>query len=178
MSSLWSDFRFVARSLRRAPLFAFLVVLTLAIGIGATSSLFSVVYGVLLAPPSFAGPVDGPVVIAWNASVEASRAVAAAMPLLAAARSVHIVSIDEPGKPFDATPLATQLGWHRIASELRATTLSDRHVAEALLDECHTLGASLLVMGGYTHSRFREMIFGGVTQHLIRHAPLPVLMAH
>jgi len=142
------------------------------------AALLDTAHSVLLTPPSFSGPVDGPVVIAWNASVEASRAVAAAMPLIAAARSVHIVSIDEPGKPFDASPLATQLGWHRIASELRATTLSDRHVAEALLDECHTLRASLLVMGGYTHSRLREMIFGGVTQHLIRHAPLPVLMAH
>ncbi len=151
-------------------------------GIGATLSfeaaLLDTGHGVLLAPPRFAGIVDGPVVIAWNGSIEATRAVAAAMPLIGAARSVHIVSIDEAGKPFDPSPLAIHLAWHRVAAELRAITLSDRHTAEALLEECRILGASLLVMGGYTHSRLREMIFGGVTQHLIRHAPLPVLMAH
>ncbi len=151
-------------------------------GIGAQLSfeaaLLDTGHGVLLAPPRFSAAVDGPVVIAWNASIEATRAVAAAMPLIAAARSVHIVSIDEPGKPFDPSPLATHLVWHRIGAELRAITLSDRHTAHALLDECHTLGASLLVMGGYTHSRLREMIFGGVTQYVIGHAPIPVLMAH
>jgi nucleotide-binding universal stress UspA family protein len=151
-------------------------------GVGAMlafeAALLDTGHGVLLAPPKPAGAADGPAVIAWNGSVEAARAVAAAMPLLATARSVHIVSIDEPGKPFDPSPLAAHLAWHRIAAELRAITRSERKTAEVLLDECRTLGAGLLVMGGYTHSRLREMVFGGVTQHLIRHAPLPVLMAH
>jgi putative ABC transport system permease protein len=71
MSSLWTDIRFVARSIRRAPLFASLVILTLAIGIGATSALFSVVYGVLLAPPPY--PEPDRLVMLWEKDAEGNN---------------------------------------------------------------------------------------------------------
>ena len=87
MTSLWSDFRFVARSLRRAPLFAILVVLTLAIGIGATSSLFSVVYGVLLAPPPY--PEPDRLVMLWEKEPDGSTSNLGYMTFDDARREAH-----------------------------------------------------------------------------------------
>ncbi|MBL6942212.1 MAG: universal stress protein, partial [Rhodospirillales bacterium] len=51
-------------------------------------------------------------------------------------------------------------------------------VGEVLLEDCKTIGADLLVMGAYTHSRMRQLILGGVTKHVLANAELPVLMAH
>lgn len=71
MSSYWSDFKFVMRSIGRAPLFSILVVFTLAVGIGATSALFSVVYGVLLAPPPYPDPDR--LVMLWEKEPDGTR---------------------------------------------------------------------------------------------------------
>ncbi len=132
---------------------------------------------VLLVP---AAPIalGGPAIVAWNASTQAARAAAAALPLLARARSVEVVSVDEPGRPADPQALAQWLRWHRIGATARRVARGDQGIAAALDDACAQAGATLLVMGGYTHSRLRELIFGGVTAHALRAARIPVLMAH
>src|SRR6476646_577218 len=48
ISELWRDIWFTCRSLRRSPCFSIVAILTLAIGIGATTAIFSVVYAVVL----------------------------------------------------------------------------------------------------------------------------------
>lgn len=118
----------------------------------------------------------GVVLVAWNGSAEAGRAVGAALPLLAAAREVHVVTIEESHRRADPETLARYLAWHRIDAKTRLITGKDPTTA---IDEaCATLGAGLLVMGGYTHSRLRELIFGGVTAHVVKQATIPVLLAH
>jgi nucleotide-binding universal stress UspA family protein len=67
---------------------------------------------------------------------------------------------------------------HDLAAEVRNLRPAGGAVAETLLAEANAIGAGLVVMGGYGHSRFRELVFGGVTEHVIRAAALPVLMAH
>ncbi|MGE5503146.1 MAG: universal stress protein [Actinomycetota bacterium] len=135
----------------------------------------------LLIPPG--EPVEGfgrRVVIAWNGSAEAGRAVAAAMPLLAAAETVAILSVAENERTgaAPAAELATYLAWHGITATPRLIHAPGKHAGEELLREAANAGADLLVMGAYTHSRLRQMILGGVTRHVLHQAAIPCLMSH
>jgi nucleotide-binding universal stress UspA family protein len=65
-----------------------------------------------------------------------------------------------------------------IAAKTQQIRAGDRAVGAAILDQCRELGADLLLKGAYTHSRLRQMIFGGATSHILGAAELPVIMAH
>lgn len=118
--------------------------------------------------------------IAWKPTREAARAVAAAMPFLAAAKRVVILTAAEDDKTDrrDTARLVVALQRHDIAAESRNLQPGSRSAADTLLAAASEIGAGLLVMGGYGHSRLRELVFGGVTEHVIRGAALSVLMAH
>ncbi|MDC8760096.1 universal stress protein [Janthinobacterium fluminis] len=146
---------------------------------------------VLVVP--YAGPAVAPprqVLIAWNASREASRAVSAALPLLRRAAGVHIVVLDAEQNavahgPHPGADIALYLRRHGVASNV-VLRQSPRHgalrrsgaIGETLLSHAADVAADLLVMGAYGHSRFRETILGGVTRTVLESMPLPVLMAH
>jgi len=117
--------------------------------------------------------------IAWKPTREAAHAVAAAMPLLARAKRVVILTVAEDQRDAnDATErLAASLRWHGVAVTLRRLDPTPAGAAEALLAAAREEGA-LLVMGGYGHSRVREWIFGGVTARVLRGTEVPVLIAH
>lgn len=133
---------------------------------------------VMMAPSNYKINDSGAVVIAWNGSAESSRAVAAGMPFLSTARSVHVVAVEESANMPDAEAVVRYLAWHRIGANVRLASGKGRPAAQAIVAECEAVNAALLVMGGYTHNRLRQMIFGGVTSHVIRHATIPVLMGH
>ena len=133
---------------------------------------------VMMAPSNNAVNESGAVVIAWNGSAESSRAVAAGLPFLLSAKSVHVVAVEESANTPDAEALVRYLAWHRIGANVRLASGKGRPAAQAIVAECEAVNAALLVMGGYTHNRLRQMIFGGVTAHVIRHATIPVLMGH
>ena len=130
------------------------------------------------------------VLVAWDASREAARAMQAALPLLAIAGQVSIATFDttpSSSVSFDARradPLPF-LARHGIAATLvsrpaEAPRLGQRRhpVGEALLSLVGESGADLLVMGAYAHSRVRELLLGGVTQTVFTSMTVPVLMAH
>ena len=75
-----------------------------------------------------------------------------------------------------ADELARSLAWHGIAAEARHVEQGSRRVRDILLAEAKAMAADLLVIGAYSHSRMRQMVFGGVTEHMLDHADLPVLM--
>ncbi|MDO8289918.1 MAG: universal stress protein [Parvibaculum sp.] len=135
---------------------------------------------VLIAPKACAMHVGGTVAIGWDNSVMAAHAVTAAIPFLEEAKSVSILCIgaqaleEKPGQL-----LADYLALHGIYAGIHLTELeAGRSVGGLLLDQAEKLGADLLVVGGYGHSRLREFIIGGATQHIRSHATIPVLMAH
>ena len=134
----------------------------------------------LLVPAEMPETLGKRVAIAWNGSAEAGRAVAAALPLLAEADSVTILSIseDERAAASPASELANYLAWHGITAACDSMSGTHGHNGEALVAECKKLNADLLVMGAYTHSRLRQLILGGVTRHILHHSPLPCLMSH
>lgn len=139
---------------------------------------------VLLVPETCSRTTLGErVLLAWNGSREASRAAFDALPMLAGAREVRILTIN-PAKRLDEKPddsgreLATALGRHGV-NAIAAWSLAHSHgIAEELASRIGDPGADLLVMGGYGHSRFREFLFGGVTAGMLSRMRIPVLMSH
>ena len=123
------------------------------------------------------------VVIGWNASREAARAVNDAMPLLTAAETVTVLTIDPREGPrahgeLPGADISLHLARHGVKAEIERTASADLPVGEVLLSRVADLGADLLVMGAYGHSRARELLLGGATRSLLRSMTLPVLMSH
>ncbi len=108
--------------------------------------------------------------------MEAARAVAAAMPCLTMADVVTILI--SPKRAASAKDLAGHLAWHGVKASVRQFRVGPRSVGETLLAEARALKADLLVIGGYSHVRARELLFGGVTRHILAATEIPVMMAH
>ncbi len=133
----------------------------------------------LLAPPAVPAALGDTVLLAWNASPQAARAAASALPLLQKATQVVVMSVGNGPEPApSADDLARALAWHDIAAQARHLEQGSRRVRDILLAEASAMAADLLVIGAYSHSRLRQVVFGGVTEHMLDHAELPVLMAH
>jgi nucleotide-binding universal stress UspA family protein len=148
---------------------------------GIEAVLFGSGRALLLAPKSEPTSVGTTVAIAWDGGRAASRAVAAAMPLLSPADRVLILSGDRPalGRASDPNRLAESLACHGITAVSHGVTAGGQHMSKVLMRSAVELGCDMLVMGAYGHSRFREMVLGGVTRGVLD-APvdLPILMAH
>jgi len=134
---------------------------------------------ILIAPPKVGKKLGEVVVIAWNGSTESARTIALAAPFLQRAKQVHVLSV---ASGMVAGPTADQvrhsLSRSGIAATAHAIGEDKRSPGEAILEETAKLGGDLLIKGAYTHSRLRQMIFGGATSHILREAALPVFMAH
>ena len=117
------------------------------------------------------------VVVAWNGSAEASRAVAISMELLTGAESVRVISVREDGPPGpDADDLADYLRWHGIEAKTKTFDGDAASAGQIVLAEAVAEKADLLVMGAYTRDRVSRLIFGGVTRDVLTHGTIPVLM--
>jgi nucleotide-binding universal stress UspA family protein len=135
---------------------------------------------VLIAPARPPTRLSGMIAIAWKDRPEAARAVAAALPFIERADRVVILSVDE-GAETDGEScerLRHALAWHNTNTIVQRMKPAGRPAAETLLEAAVAAGADMLVMGGYGHSRTREVIFGGFTRHVLTDASLPILMAH
>jgi nucleotide-binding universal stress UspA family protein len=122
------------------------------------------------------------VVVAWKPGREAARAVFDALPLLAKAEKVHILEVkkraDEGTGLAPDTSIAASLARHGIKPSVRTSVATDLSVGDEILSRLADLGADLLVMGAYGHSRMRELVFGGATRHIARHMTVPTLFSH
>jgi len=118
------------------------------------------------------------IAIAWKPTPQAARAVVAAMPFLAQAREVVVITVEEAAEGHDdADRLVGNLAWHGLAASALPLTPGPEGAAATLLASAGAR-ADLLVIGGYGHSRLREWVFGGFTERVLADAPLPVLIAH
>lgn len=138
---------------------------------------------VLVVPPAYQDqPIPGTVVAGWDGSLQALRALTAALPLLARADSVKLalVNPDELSELHGEQPGADMALWlarHGVRVEvvLERTASTAGHALVSLARDC---GAGLMVCGAYGHSRYREWVLGGVTRELLARAPVPLLIAH
>ena len=134
---------------------------------------------VLMCPARPVTALGGHVAVAWNGSCEAARAVSAARSVLSAAERVTVLSMSDREPPaLEPERLGDYLGSHGIAVTIESRRSKPTAVGGALLKAAKDAGADLLLMGAFGQSRRRKLVLGGVTQHLIDRADMPILLIH
>ncbi len=134
---------------------------------------------VLLAPSNIDTPPIKSVAIAWNNSLEATRAVMHAMPILTNAETVTVLAgIGNQVSLEDVDVFVASLRWHGVDAKSQVFTAEGVILSDRLQVEAQAAGAQLLVLGAYSHSRLREFVMGGVTDDIVQAARMPVLMVH
>jgi nucleotide-binding universal stress UspA family protein len=138
---------------------------------------------VLIAPEQASMKPIRSIAFAWKTSPESARAMTAAMPLLAKADRIEILTANEDDAQakscVDCTDrVVQQLRWHGLNAHGRFVIPAGRPVADAIVETARENGAELLIMGAYGHARLRELVFGGFTQRILRGADIPVLLFH
>ena len=121
------------------------------------------------------------VMICWDGSWPAARAVADAMPFLERAKQVEVVIVtNERGKnnELEDVDMGQHLARHKVNVEIRRIPRGDIDVADALLSHAADSGVDFMVMGGYGHSRMREFVLGGVTRSIFHSTAVPTVMSH
>ncbi|MBP8930590.1 MAG: universal stress protein [Paracoccus sp.] len=136
---------------------------------------------ILIVPGELKEPFGKKILIAWNQSNEAMASVRRALPLLQAADSVEITVIDpSPNGPERSDPggaLGQMLTRHGVKAEISVLARTQPLISDILNRRATEIGADMLVMGAYGHSRFRQAILGGATRNMLEKAQVPVLMA-
>jgi nucleotide-binding universal stress UspA family protein len=136
----------------------------------------------LLLPEPWTGATTEHVVIAWNASREARRAIADALPFLVGAQSVTILVVDSQKNPRHGeepgADVARYLIRHGAKVAVEQVQSHGEPIARIILAYAERHNTDLIVVGAYSHARTTEMIFGGVTRSLLRDAAVPLLIAH
>ncbi len=136
---------------------------------------------VLVMPAGVESAIFAKVAVAWDGSREAVRAVHDALPLLKLARAVHLVAMvkrSDPGIDADVNSLVVHLGNHGIAVEAKVECVADPDEHKALQRNIDQGAYDLIVMGGYSHPRWLEFIFGGATLFTLISSNIPVFVSH
>jgi nucleotide-binding universal stress UspA family protein len=121
------------------------------------------------------------VMVGWDGSRSAARAVADATPLLVRAKATEVVIVaSEPAKSDEipGAEIAHHLARHGAKVEVKSIVTAETDVANTILSRAADSSADFLVMGGYGHSRLREFILGGVTREILSSMTIPTLMSH
>jgi nucleotide-binding universal stress UspA family protein len=133
----------------------------------------------LMAPRALPASVASNILVAWNGRAECARSVAAALPLMAGADKVTLLTV---GKENEGRPSLEALEHYLDCQGIKARALREddggRNISAVVLETAAREGADTLVMGAYSHHRWREMVLGGVTRHVIDQAKIPVFMSH
>jgi len=121
------------------------------------------------------------VLVCWDGSRAATRALGDAMPFLARSKSIDIVTIARNEEPLDELPgvdVAHHLARHKLKVEFKRIVAKDSDVTSIILSTAADLDSDMIVMGGYGHSRLREFVLGGATRGILKAMTVPVLMSH
>jgi nucleotide-binding universal stress UspA family protein len=133
---------------------------------------------VLLAPPKAPAVLGQTVAIAWNDSLQSLRALVGALPLLATARTVMVITVGNEHESGTRS-LLEYLAWHGVVRTHRHVSSSaGGRRGDQLLAAARDAEADLLVMGGYGHTPWREYLLGGATREIVGTSLIPVLLAH
>jgi len=121
------------------------------------------------------------VLVCWDGSKPAARAISDAIPLLRRADKISVVTVVEATKiteEFPGAEIAKHLARHGLKVEIKRIDVADIDVGNAILSHAADISADFLVMGAYGHTRIREFVLGGVTNELLSSMTVPVLMSH
>ncbi|MBP6013088.1 MAG: universal stress protein [Alphaproteobacteria bacterium] len=133
----------------------------------------------LIVPHQASKIVGAKAAIGWDGGAAAAHAISGAIPLLARAEGVEILNVTTgPIDTVQMDRLRDYLRLHGLSVVEHGINPGSQSTAHALIDGAQRAGAGLLVIGGYGHSRLREMVLGGVTRHVFANATMPIFMAH
>jgi nucleotide-binding universal stress UspA family protein len=124
------------------------------------------------------------VLVAWDASRLATRAINDALPFLVTAKRVTVMAVNPNKADEDAhgdlpsADICLHLARHGVKADAQQVTAGDLDIGELLLSRAADEGIDLVVMGAYGHARWREVVLGGVTRHMLAEMTVPVLMSH
>lgn len=124
------------------------------------------------------GDVGRNILVGWNGSREAARALRDAMPLLQEAEAVHVLIISDGAMGGPEAMLQRHLEHHGIAPNIIRDSSDNQVAADVFREEIKALGADLLVMGLYGRPRLQELVLGGVSHDLLDRPPVPLLVSH
>lgn len=139
---------------------------------------------VLVIPAVGEFPVIGErILVAWDASRLATRAVNDALPLMKGAKQVVVLAVNPPGGAgaeggIPSADICLHLARHGINAEAQHIVAEDAAVGAVLLSRAAEQGIDLIVTGAYGHARWREIVLGGVTRHMLTQMTIPILMCH
>jgi nucleotide-binding universal stress UspA family protein len=137
---------------------------------------------VILVPKHWAGKAAlRRVVVAWDGSAKAARAIGDVIPFLGAVTEVEIVSVSgdaNPSKRLNGAEIAPHLARHCGAVTVTELASTDGDIASALANHVRRVDADLLVMGAYGHAKMMEIVLGGVTRSMISAPPIPVFLSY
>ncbi|WP_114945432.1 universal stress protein [Microvirga calopogonii] len=145
----------------------------------AEAVLFGSGRALLLVPPGRRrqGPIRT-VLVAWNGSREAARALREGLDFIEQAARTIVLVIDPPEGTQPWSEVELHLARHGVVAEVVSAESRNRGIGDVIMDEANRLSADLIVMGGYGHARLREQVFGGATRDVLHTAARPVLIAH
>lgn len=139
---------------------------------------------ILVVPATITALEASTIVIGWQDTTQARRAIADALPFLERARKVLVLTVtgrDRPAAemaPAGLEAITRLLVRHGVKAEAEARPLRQASVADELIQAARNAGADLIVSGGYGHARLREWAFGGVTRDLLTRCPICCLLSH
>ncbi len=177
---------FVFECVARAAKFADLVVYgplsgpeDFQMSAGFTEALMTAKRPVLISPKKLTAPFRK-IAIGWDGGHATARAVCAAVPLLAAADSIEVITVQRTShtQTDDFSEIRDYLALSQIHAARRIVDRGTRSIGEELVEAATAADADLLVMGGYGHSPLREAIFGGTTAYAIDEPSIPIFLAH
>lgn len=135
---------------------------------------------ILIVPPAPLTAIGERIAVLWDGGTSAAAAFIAALPFIKRAGSVEVITMtsDDETAPALLDDLNDALAIRGLTASMRAVDHASSGDGAQLLAAATETGADMIVMGGYGHSRLRQLVFGGVTRHMLRHVTVPVLMAH
>ncbi len=131
---------------------------------------------VMIVPPDWDAKRVDHAAIGWNDSVEASRAVSMTLPWLQQMKKVTVLGSKK--RESQAGELVAYLKLHGCKAESHILSERSTNIGKTMLNACNKIGAEFLVVGGFSHTRTRQRLFGGVTSHLLAHTNVITVMAH
>lgn len=150
-----------------------------AVGPAFEAAVFTSGRPTMVVPSGSERGLPGKVLLAWNGSLEATRALAGAMPLLRAAKQVFVLTIPEKKHAgAENMDVCAALRWHDVNGVCLVPHHDSSDAGAAILRAAGELQADLVVMGAYTHGRVRQLLLGGATRHVIENSTIPILFGH
>lgn len=131
---------------------------------------------VLIEPPKSNVKKCARIVLGWNDSVECSRALAMTMPWLVGMDEITVLVSKKRKSSVKA--LVEYLSWYDVKANIVMLDGKGKTIGEGMLKVCSELSADFLIVGGFSHARARELLFGGVTRHLLMHSNIVTIMTH